>query len=300
MKSESVKLIDAHCHINFSAYKEDAAEVIARATVEDIGMIAVGSQSSTSKRAVEYAKAHEKVWAVIGLHPIHLFDQDVDEEEENEAINFRSRGEVFDVDMYRGLIESTDKVVGIGECGLDYYHVPEGVDMESFVATQEKAFRAQLDLAVEKDLPVMVHSRDASDGSADVHSDIRKILKEYIDAGKQVRGDIHCFSGTVDDMRKYVELGMYISFTGNITYKPRKSDIEKGETLIDVVRETPMDRILVETDAPYLTPVPHRGKRNEPAYVAFVADRVAEIKGIDRKEAYNQIMENIRQLFRIG
>ncbi len=297
MSKTSLKLIDAHCHINFNAYKDDADEVIARSLGQGIGMVAVGSQSTTSRRAVEYADRHDGIWAVIGLHPIHLFEQEVDEDEVGEDIRFRSRGEVFDPDFYRSLIQGSDKVVGIGECGLDYYHMPVGVDPGEFIRRQEQIFRAQIDLALEFGLPVMIHSRDAADGSTDVHSDIRTILADYRDRGRPVSGDVHCFSGTIDDMRRYVDLGMYVSFTGNLTYKPRRQDIEKGETLEDVARQAPVDRILVETDAPYLTPVPHRGERNEPAFVAFVADRLAALKGMDTDEMRRRLLQNTADFF---
>ncbi|MEA3249473.1 MAG: TatD family hydrolase [Patescibacteria group bacterium] len=295
-----MRLIDVHCHVNFSAYKDDAEDVIRRSLEQGVGMFAVGSQSTTSKRAVEYADRHDGVWAVIGLHPIHLFEQEVDEVEAGgEDAHFRSRAEVFDAEFYRGLIKGSDKVVGIGECGLDYYHVPAGVDADEFRRRQEVAFRVQIDLALEFGLPIMIHSRNAADGSTDVHADIMEILAEYRDIGNPVKGDVHCFSGTVADMRKYVELGMHISFTGNLTYKPRKVDIEKGETLHDVARETPLDRLLVETDAPYLTPASHRGERNEPAFAIHVADKIAELKGIEPEEVYSQTLENTKRLFAI-
>jgi len=295
-----MKLIDAHCHINFSAYKDDADEVIRRSLEQGIGMFAVGSQSTTSRRAVEYAARYDGVWAVIGLHPDHLFEQLIDESETGgESIHFRSRAEVFDPDLYRALIKESGKVVGIGECGLDYYHMPEGADPDEFQRRQDAAFRAQIDLALEFDLPLMIHSRNAADGSTDVHRDIRAILAEYRDIGNPVKGDIHCFSGTVADMREYIALGMYISFTGNLTYKPRKADVERGETLWDVAREAPLDRILVETDAPYLSPVPHRGERCEPAYVRHVADKLAELKGLPPEEIYARTLENTKRLFGI-
>lgn len=300
MPETMLRLIDVHCHINFSAYKDDADEVIRRSLEQGIGMFAVGSQSTTSRRAVEYADRYDGVWAIIGLHPIHLFEQDVDEVEEGgEDARFRSRAEAFDPDFYRALIRSSGKVVGIGECGLDYYHVPTGVDPDEFRRRQDAAFRAQIDLALEFDLPIMIHSRDAADGSTDVHGDIKAILTEYRDAGRAVKGDVHCFSGTAQDMRDYIDLGLYVSFTGNLTYKPRKADIEKGETLQDIARETQLDRILAETDAPYLTPVPHRGERNEPSFVRHVADKLAELKGIEKAEVYARLMENTRGLFRV-
>lgn len=292
------RLIDIHSHINFNAYKEDAEEVIHRSLEQGIGMFAVGSQSTTSRRAVEYAEKYDGIWAVIGLHPIHLFEQDVDESESGEElVRFKSRSESMDLDYYRELARNTEYVVGVGEIGLDYYHVPSGVDFDEFKMVQEQAFRDQIDLALELGLPVMVHSRDSADRDTDVHADIRSVLEDYVNAGKPVRGDIHCFSGGIQDLEKYLELGFYVSFTGNLTYKPRKSDLEKGETLQDVAKAVPLDRVLVETDAPYLSPVPHRGERNEPAYVQHVIGKLAELKGLPVDQVERQVRENVRQLF---
>jgi len=300
MDIDKLSLIDIHSHINFSAYKDDSEEVINRALEQGIGMFAVGSQSTTSQRAVEYAEKYDGVWAIIGLHPIHLFEQDVDESEAGEElVKFKSRAEVADVDFYRQLAKGSNKVVGIGEIGLDYYHVPEGVDWVEFKQLQIDAFKAQIDLALELDVAIMIHSRNAPDDSTDVHADIREILKEYVDAGKKLRGDVHCFSGGVQDMHEYVKLGFHVSFTGNLTYKPRKADIERGETLHDVARAAPLEKILVETDAPYLTPVPHRGERNEPAYVRHVAEKLAELKDMELEDVEKQLMKNTRELFRI-
>lgn len=288
MTASGLRLIDAHCHVNFNAYKEDADDVIRRSLEQGVGMFAVGSQRSTSERAVAYADANDGVWAVIGLHPIHLHEHYVDEDE----VQFRSREESFDRDAYARLARSSSKVVGIGECGLDYYHLPEGVDPEEMKERQRNAFREQIDLALDLDLPLMVHCRDA-------HDDVAAILEGYAADGRPVRGDIHCFTGTVDEARRYLALGLFISFTGIITFPPKRAEKERGETLQDVVAAVPLDRILVETDAPYLSPVPYRGKRNEPLYVTHVADKIAEIKGDAPDAVRRQTLSNTRSLFRI-
>ncbi|MFH2062620.1 MAG: TatD family hydrolase [bacterium] len=301
MAMPKLELIDAHCHVNFSAYRGEEDGVIARAAAEGIGLVAVGSQSTTSQRAVECAEQHENVWAVIGLHPLHLFEQEIDESEEEggELAHFRSRAEEFDPDFYRALIDRTPKVVGIGECGLDYYHVPVEVDSNFFRSRQEEVFRQQIGLAFERGLALMVHTRNAPDGSTDIHGDIRRILKDFRVEGRLPRFDIHCFSGSIAEAEAYMELGAYLSFTGNVTFKPRKVSPDSDETLHDVIQAVPLDRLLVETDAPYLTPVPHRGERNEPAYVRFVADKVAELKGVAAEEVYRRTLQNTRDLFRI-
>lgn len=286
----AVRLIDAHCHLNFNAYREDSADVIVRALEQGIGLIAVGSQSSNSAQAVELAEKHDGVWAIIGLHPIHLHEQEVDEEEEA----FQSRSEEFDAAAYRRLAASSSKIVALGECGLDYYHLPDDLPPAEVKARQEKVFRAHLDLALELGLPVMIHCRDA-------HADVIRILGEYADAGTPVRGDIHCFTGSWAEAERYLELGFYISFTGIITFPPRAADRATGkETVQDVVRKTPLERIIVETDAPYLAPVPHRGKRNEPSYVRFVAAEVAKLKKMPVEEIERQTLKNTAELFKLG
>jgi len=278
-------LIDAHCHLNFNAYKEDADEVISRSLEQGIGMFVVGSQSTTSARAVDYAARYDGVWAIVGLHPIHLFEQEVDEAE----VEFRSRRERFDPGHYRTLAERPE-VVGIGECGLDYHHRPSRIDEGLFRSRQEETFRAQIELSLELGLPLMIHCREA-------HEEVLRVLEDYRRRGQVLRGDVHCFSGTRDIAARYLDLGFHISFTGNLTYKPRVIEGGNGETLQDVARQVPLERLLVETDAPYLAPVPHRGERNEPAFVRHIAEKIAEIKGLTYEEVARQTMLNTRRLF---
>jgi TatD DNase family protein len=284
----NLRLIDAHCHVNFGAYKHDAEEVIRRSLDKGVGLVNVGSQKDTSARAVEMAEKHDGVWAAIGLHPIHLHEMEVDEDEES----FCSRAEKFDADLYRQMARNP-KVVAIGECGLDYYHVPPKMSADDLAEGQKKLFRQHIELSLELGLPLMLHCRDA-------HADMIAVLKEYAGAGKLVRGDVHCFTGTWAEAEQYLNLGLYISFTGIITYKPRAADLAAGkEILTDVVRNVPLDRLIVETDAPYLAPVPHRGERNEPAYVEFVAKKVAEVKRLTFEEVAETTLRNTKALFGI-
>jgi len=281
-----LKRIDAHSHINFNAYKDDAEEVIRRAVEDGTGMLAVGSQSTTSERATEYAAKHDGIWAVVGLHPTHLYDHFVDEQE----IQYKSRNETFDMDLYRSLAKRP-KTVGIGECGLDYYRLPDGADHDAIKRKQHETFRMQLDLAHELDLPVMIHCRDA-------HGDVSTILEEYRDRGRPLRGDVHCFTGTWAEAERYLALGFYISFTGIVTFPPKASDKGK-ETLADVARRVPLEKMLIETDAPYLAPVPHRGKRNEPSYVKHVGAFIAHLKGLETSEVEARTLDNTKELFRL-
>ncbi len=281
--------IDAHSHINFNAYKDDAEEVIARAFADGTAMLAVGSQHSTSVRAVDYAEKYNGIWAVVGLHPSHLFEQHIDEDE----ISYESNHEIFDAEKYRALVARSPKVAGIGECGLDYYRLPENIPHEEVKQRQQETFRQQLELAREVDLPIMIHCRDA-------HDDLATILEEYVAAEKHVRGNIHCFTGTWAEAERYLQLGFYISFTGVITYKPKAAQLATFETLQDVVKKIPLEKMLIETDAPYLTPVPHRGKRNEPMYVKHVGEMVASLKGISVEEVETETLKNTSELFRLG
>lgn len=292
-----MELLDAHSHVHFAAYKNDADEVIRRALAQGIGLLAVGTRRETSADAVEVALKYDGVWAVVGLHPNHLFASHHDQDEISDAAG----AEKFDAEYYRGLVKGTKKVVALGECGLDYYRMPDGIGPEDVKRVQKENFRSQLDLALELGLPVMIHCRDGSIPlTTDAHDDVASILEEYAEAGRPLAGDIHCFTGTIAEAERYLALGFFISFTGVITYPPNAAQKASGETAADVVRAVPLDRLLVETDSPYLAPVPHRGKRNEPAYVRIIAEEVARIKGgLSPDEVASQTLKNTRVLFGI-
>jgi len=282
------KYFDAHTHVNFRAFDEDREAVIARALDNDTWMINVGTQIDTSRSAVELAhKYAEGVYAVIGLHPIHTEKSHHDEQELGEGgKEFTSRGEIFDKDIYRELLKD-DKVVAIGECGLDYYHMDE----ES-IEKQKKTFIEQIELANEIGKPLMIHTRNSStDKTHNVYFDVWEILKKF----PNVKGVFHFFAGSVEDMKRLVDIGYYISFAGPITYKPK---IEICD-YIAVIKETPSDRILTDTDAPYVAPVPYRGKRNEPVYVKEIVKKIAEIKNIPEEEMAKIIVENTKRIFKI-
>lgn len=279
-------LIDTHCHIHFRAYDQDREEVIRRTLREGVQMITVGTNLATSEDAVHLAMAHDGIWATVGLHPNHLFPGPVDPDEESVM-----SVETFEIERYREAARKS-KVVAIGECGLDYFRLPATLtpSLSPQGRGQKEVFRAHLDLADELNLPVIIHCRDA-------HADLARILKEYLAAGKlKRRGVIHCFTGSQNEAETYLPLGFFISFTGIITFPPRKN---QTEMLADVVRAVPLDRILIETDAPYLSPVPHRGKRNEPAYVKFVAEKIAKIKEIPYDEVASQTSNNANQLLKL-
>ena len=275
------QFIDAHSHVNFSAFDADREETIKRAQEAGVWVINVGTQKDTSKSAVELAEKYsEGVYAIIGLHPIHTSVSHHDKEElSEEAKAFNSREEIFDKDFYRNLAKSK-KVVGIGECGLDFFGKPEKDVREK----QETAFRGQIELAIELDLPLMIHCREA-------YSDALVILNEYKKiAGDKLRGDFHFFAGDIETAQKILDLGFNISFTGVITFA---RDYEK------LVKYVPLGRMMSETDCPYVTPVPNRGKRNEPANVRDVVGKIARIRGEDSEKVRVELLENALKFFKL-
>ncbi len=280
-------LIDTHSHIQFNAYKDDMEEVIKRAKAARVFMIAVGTQRDTSANAVKVAEEHsDLIWAAIGLHPNHLFAMHFDEGE----LPVKTRTEEFDAYYYATLAKSSNRVVAIGECGLDYYRLPEDVPREVVIEKQKQVFSKHLDLADELGLPVIIHCRDA-------HDDVYKILKQYIEKGRlKRRGVIHCFTARRREAEKYVDLGFYIAFGGVITFKSKKSEHLE---LLEAAKEVPLERIVIETDAPYLTPEPNRGKRNESENVKYVAERLAMLRNITFEEVTSLTTQNAEKLFNI-
>lgn len=272
-------LIDAHAHVNFAAYKDDSDEVIKRSLAEDIWMINVGSQLSTSKRAVEFAQKYKKgVYAAVGLHPIHLQKGMVEAHaDEFETVEFETKAEEFLPETYKELLRDP-KVVAIGEIGLDYYRNP-GTER-----LQKEVLLEQLVLAGETKKPIIFHCREA-------HNDMLKALGEWDFMGNpKLQGVIHSFSGCWSQAEQYLKMGFYLGFNGIITFA---RDYDR------VVKEMPLDRLILETDCPYLTPIPFRGKRNEPSYVKYVAQKVAEIRGIAPEEISQITTENTKKLFNI-
>lgn len=278
------KLIDSHAHVNFHPFKEDWQAVIQRAQDAGVALINVSSQLTTSKRSIEVAKQYpEGVWAAVGLHPIHLAEDHVEENTiDGEKISFTTRQERFDHATYLPLARDP-KVIAIGECGLDYYRLPEDQEKSAtLVQLQKETLKEQIGLALQVDKPNIFHCREAYD-------DFLQIVSKY---RGQVKGVVHCYTGDADTVEKIVAAGLYVGFTGIITFP-------KTEYLAETVRRVPMNRILVETDCPYLAPVPFRGKRNEPAYVEFVAKKVAEIKGLSEEEVFAQTLKNTQTVFHI-
>jgi TatD DNase family protein len=259
---ESLNLVDSHAHIQGKEYAGEVEAIIARAREAGVDkIIAVGGagEMSSNHDAVALADSHENVYATVGMHPHDA--KDVGPEE------LKSLRE----------LSVHPKVIALGETGLDYYysHSPHDV--------QRRVFAEFIHLARQTGLPLVVHEREAA-------KDAAELLRA--EASGNLRGVIHCFTGNYETACVYLDLGFYLSFTGIITFK-------NAEALRDVVRQVPLDKLFVETDSPYLTPVPHRGKRNEPAYVRLVAEALAMIKGVSLDEVAQITSGNVRHLFNI-
>lgn len=282
------KYIDIHSHVNFKAFQEDGDAVLQRALQDDTWVINVGSQFSTSKRAVEIAhKYKEGIFAIVGLHPIHL-EESYHDGEETGGEGFKTRIEEFDKDAYKELLKDP-KVVAIGECGLDYFHC----SME-MAKKQKEVFIEQIKLANEVGKPLMIHVRNNyEDKSRDAYVDILEILRKYA----KVKGVIHFFEGSVENAKGFISFGFLISFTGAITYPPRKNG--RNCNYEEIIKNIPLNMILADTDSPYMAPVPYRGKRNEPSYVKEIVKKIAEIKNLPEPEVAKAIILNAKRIFGI-
>ena len=278
-----LKYIDIHSHLNFKAFDENWQAVIKRALDNNTWMINVGTQVDTSKKAVEIAHQYkEGVYAIIGLHPIHTDISYHNEEELGETgKEFTSRGEIFDKNVYLELLKDP-KVLAIGECGLDYFHMEAGS-----IEKQKKAFIEQIELANEINKPLVLHIRNnPKDKKIDAYVDVLEILKKY----SKVKGNVHFFAGSIENAKDFLNYGFTLSFTGVITFTHDYDEI---------IKNTPLNMIMSETDSPYVAPVPYRGKRNEPSYVKEVVKKIALIKNLTEEKVAETIMANAKRVFRI-
>jgi TatD DNase family protein len=253
-------LIDTHAHLNALQYNEDVEEVIERALSEGVStIVVVGFDRETITRAMELVEQYDFIYAAIGWHPVDAIDM-TDE----------------DLQWIESLSEHP-KVVGIGEMGLDYYWDKSPKEI------QKEVFRKQIALAKRVNLPIIIHNRDAT-------ADIVEILQE--ENAEQVGGIMHCFTGSYEVAKQCMDMNFYISFGGPVTFKNAKQPKE-------VAKQIPLDRLLIETDCPYLTPHPFRGKRNEPAYVKYIAEQIAVLKEVDFEEIAQKTSDNAKKIFGI-
>ena len=253
-------LFDTHVHLNDNQFEDDLEEVIERARLNGVErMVVVGFDEKTIKRAMELIDTYDFMYAAIGWHPVDAIDL---------------------TDSYLDWIEELTahpKVVAIGEIGLDYHWDKSPKDI------QQAVFRRQIQLAKKLDLPIIIHNREATE-------DVVAILEE--EGAAEVGGIMHCFSGSPETAKRCLEMNFYISLGGPVTFKNAVKPKE-------VAKEVPLDRLLIETDCPYLAPHPYRGKRNEPSYVKLVAEQIADLKEISFDEVARATTENANRLFRI-
>ena len=272
---------DAHTHVQFAAFEKDYKEIIERALNQGVNLVNVGTQKDTSRKAIELAHEFEGVWAVVGLHPIHTNKSYHDPQELGGDKEFTSRGEEFDHEFYKKLALDP-KVVAIGECGLDYFRIKN--NELGIKDKQKEVFIKQIELAKEVGKPLMIHCREA-------FQDLIEVLRTQVSLLNTPPGIIHFFSGKKDEAKILLEMGFYFTFGGVITFTHDYDEI---------VKIVPLDRILSETDAPYVTPVPYRGKRNEPSYVIEVVKKLAEIKEVSLGEITDQVFQNTVKIFSLN
>ncbi len=276
-------LIDTHCHIHFPPYDEDRAEVLARMKERNIWGITIGTGLKNSEAGLRFAEATDGVWATVGLHPEHVTSDYHDENEGEKPEKFVTQEQLVEI------ASTSPKCVAIGETGLDWYRIDAALDVEQAKTEQEKVLHEHLRASYELDLPLVFHCREAL-------TRLAEILQEEWNAGRKPRGVVHSFTGTWDEAKPLLDLGLHIAVNGIATFPPKMgSDPDKA---IDrTIEHIPLERLLLETDAPYLAPAPHRGKRNEPAYVEEVAKHVADVRGISLKDIAEQTTQNAITLF---
>lgn len=256
---EKFKIIDSHAHYDDEDFDKDREELLKE--IKEKGVIEIldcASSYESLKKVDELTKSHDFIYGALGIHPENAYDM--------------KEGTLEEI---KSMIKSNPKIIAVGEIGLDYYW-----DENAPKEVQKEVMRSQMKLAEELDLPVIIHDRDA-------HGDTLEIIKEF----QKVTGVVHCFSGSPEFAKECVKLGYYIGFTGVVTFKNSKKAAE-------VAKEVPFDRILVETDCPFMAPEPNRGKRNRSDYIEFVIKKIAEIRNVDPYEANRQFNENFYRFAR--
>ncbi len=290
-----MRFFDSHTHVQFASFDTDRHKVVSRALEEGVGFINVGTLKETSRKAVELANEYldKHIYAAVGLHPIHTADSHHDDMEIGDGEGPRSE-EKFDMEYYRNLAIDS-KVVAIGECGLDYFRINnaakgeprQGREELGIKEKQREVFTQHITLAKEIKKPLMCHCRP-SQNSQDAYEDLYELIKPEISGLTGVI--LHFFAGNMETAQRFLKLGCLFTFGGVITFI-RDYD--------EVIRRLPLEYILTETDAPYVSPHPYRGKRNEPAYVIEVVEKLSELKQISLEKFSKQILTNNERAFGI-
>lgn len=277
-------LIDTHCHIHFPAFDANRDELMARLRERDMWAITIGTGSKNSVNGIAFAEAHDGIFATVGLHPDHVTSDYHDHNEGEKPEDSITAERLIEI------ARSSKKCVAIGECGLDWYRL--SADMNELAAQQAKQeviFHEHLKAARELDLPLVIHCREALPRLAE-------ILKACHAEGWKPRGVVHSFTGTWVQAQPLLDLGFHLGINGIATFPPKKD--QDPETVLNrVIERMPLGQLVLETDAPYLAPVPHRGEQNEPAHVQLVAEHVAKMRGIPVDEVAKVTTENARKLF---
>jgi len=286
-----MKYIDIHCHLDSEDYNSDREEVLTRMKEMEMGAITIGADLESSKKAVEIAEQNENVWACIGVHPNCLT------EKSNNTVSALGHKDNaletvlsdFSPDGYFEKLVKNPKVVAIGECGLDYFRMEDKSEKEK----QKELFKKQIEFAIKYDKPLMLHIRDAhSANSGQAYDDALSILESYKKAegpeAEKLNGNVHFFAGDVSVAKRFLDLGFSMSFTGVVTFT---HDYD------EVIKFLPINSIMAETDAPWVAPIPFRGKRNEPTYVVEVIKKLAEIRGESVEVLNDQMLENFKRVF---
>lgn len=279
------KLIDTHCHLHFPAYDADREAVLSHMRAKNIWAITIGTAMENSRAGIAFAESNPDVFATVGLHPSHTTNPHHDEQE----------GEIHESDVKKEMLiemaRSSERVVAIGEAGLDFYRFESVSDPEEAKKIQEAVFREHLLAAHALELPIVIHCREAL-------MRLAEILQDEQNSGRNPRGVVHSFTGTWEEAKPLLDLGMHIAVNGIATFPLKKT--QDPETAIDrTIERIPIERLLLETDAPYLAPPPHRGKRNEPAFVEEVARHAAKARGASFEEIAAATTENAVGLFRL-
>lgn len=289
IKKMNFKYIDTHAHVNFPDYDNDRDEVIKRAFDEGVCMINVGTDLESSRGAVELAKKYNDasgegrsevhgenggIYAIVGIHPHEAMKPEIINNFDNVLSELKE-------------LAKDNCVVAIGECGLDFFKIKEyneSFSEEEVKSVQERLFRAQIDLAIALNKPLMIHARDS-------YGEILEILHEYlILPNVKLRGNVHFFAGTIEQAKAFIGCGFTVSFTGVITF---------AKNYEDIIRGLPVESILSETDCPFVAPVPFRGQRAEPWHARLVVEKIAEIKGLNIENAAEILMNNAKRVFNI-
>lgn len=297
-------LFDSHTHVHFPIYDKDRDEVLKRAKEAGVKMICVGTQAASSEAAVALARKNPgEIWATAGFHPNHFASSWYHDKKEQQE----SEREEFDAARLRKIAENPE-VVAIGEFGLDYYRLNQAMPtgrQESGIMNQEKedqqeAFQIQIQIAKDLKKAMMLHCRPAK-GTDDAYIEADRILSTFENLPPRI---FHFYVGSLAITKKLAESGAYFTFGGVITFPPRIAERSRGEAgsrgpYDEIIKYIPLDRILLETDAPYVAPMPYRGKRNEPAYIVETAKKLAEIKGVSADEVAEQTTANALRVFKI-